>query len=167
MRRPPALPPTLRLGLLAAAVLLAAGCGQSDPPEPAGTPSAPPMIPTGAPPPSNRPVPAEPDPLTAAPPAGATALPTGRVDASALPAGLPTLVWTRGDAVVGVYGRAGGCTDARLTVVEQDTERVVLRVEQFSTGPGPCTRELVYPPLEATLAAPLGERPVVLTGAVP
>jgi len=159
------LSPTLRLGLLAAAVLLAAGCGQSDPPEPA--PGAPPTIPTGAPPPSNRPVPAEPDPLTASPPAGATALPTGRVDASALPAGLPTLVWTRGDSVVGVYGRAGGCTDARLTVVEQGGERVVLRVEQFSTGPGPCTRELVYPPLEATLEAPLGERPVVLTGAVP
>ena len=43
----------------------------------------------------------------------------------------------------------------------------MLRVEQFSTGPGPCTRELVYPPLEVTLESPLGERPVVLTGAVP
>ncbi|MEJ2890705.1 hypothetical protein [Actinomycetospora aeridis] len=164
MRSAPAIVTTLRLGLLAAAVLLAAGCGESGPPEPG--PGVPPTIPTAAPPPSNRPVPAEPDPLTAAPPAGATALPTGRVDASALPAGLPTLVWTRGDTVIGVYGRAGGCTDARLAVVDQDAERVVLRVEQFSTGPGPCTRELVYPPLEATLAAPLGERPVVLTGAV-
>ncbi|MEJ2860314.1 hypothetical protein [Actinomycetospora flava] len=165
MCRPRVPPPTLRLGLLVAAVLLAAGCGQSGTPEPPA-PGTSPTIPTGAPPPSNRPVPAEPDPLTAAPPAGATALPTGRVDASTLPGGLPRLVWTRGADVVGVYGRAGGCTDARLTVVEQGAERVVLRVEQFSTGPGPCTRELVYPPLEATLQAPLGERPVVLTGAV-
>lgn len=163
----PALTAPLRLGLIVAAVLLAAGCGQPEPP-PAVPPSMiPPIIPTDAPTPSNRPVPAAPDPLTAAPPAGATALPTGRVDAAGLPAGLPTLVWTRGDAVVGVYGRGGGCTDARLTVVEQTGERVVLRVEQFSTGPGPCTRELVYPPLEATLDAPLGERPVVLTGVVP
>ncbi|GLZ45248.1 hypothetical protein Acsp06_14330 [Actinomycetospora sp. NBRC 106375] len=159
------LPTTLRLGLLAAIVLLAAGCGSGGTPEP--PPEAPPTIPTGAPPPSNRPVPATPDPLVATPPAGAGALPAERVDAGALPAGLPTLVWTRGDRVVGVYGRAGGCTDARAEVVEQGADRVVLRVVQFSTGPGPCTRELVYPPLEVTLDAPLGERRVVLTGAVP
>jgi hypothetical protein len=158
---------SLGLGLLAAIVLLAAGCGSSDTP---GTPppaAAPPTIPTAAPPTSNRPVPVTPDPLTATPPAGATALPADRVDTSGLPAGLPGLVWTRGDREVGAYGRAGGCTDARLSVVEQGADRVVLRVEQFTTGPGPCTRELVYPPLEATLEAPLGERPVVLTGAVP
>lgn len=163
MRTAPGIPTTLRLGLLAAVVLLAAGCagaGETPAPPTAAT------IPTGAPPPSNRPVPAVPDPLVAAPPTGATALPVERVDASALPPGLPTLVWTRGDRVVGVYGRAGGCTDARLEVVEQDTERVVLRVVQFSTGPGPCTREVLYPPLEVTLDAPLDRRPVVLTGQV-
>jgi hypothetical protein len=77
------------------------------------------------------------------------------------------LVWTRDDHTIGAYGRGGGCTDARLEIVEQGPERVVLRVVQFSTGPGPCTRELIYPPLEATLDGPLGERPVVLTGQVP
>jgi hypothetical protein len=154
---------SLRPVLLTAVVLLAAGCGGAG--ETPSPQSPPPTIPTGAPP-SNRPVPATPDPLVSTPPAGATALPPERVDAGALPAGLPTLVWTRGDETVGVYGRGGGCTDARLEVVEQDTERVVLRVVQFSTGPGPCTRELVYPPLEVTLDAPLGRRPVVLTGQV-
>ncbi|MHC1563122.1 hypothetical protein ACR9E3_29530 [Actinomycetospora sp. C-140] len=168
MRRAPMLPTTLRLGLLTAIVLLATGCGSGGSPEqPPSSPGVPPTIPTGAPPPSNRPAPATPDPLVATPPAGATALAAERVDATALPVGLPTLVWTRGDRVVGVYGRAGGCTDARVEVVEQGADRVVLRVVQFSTGPGPCTRELVYPPLEVTLDGPLGERPVVLTGAVP
>ena len=157
---------TLRPVLLAAAlssgVLLAAGCGGAgeEPPLPESS-----TLPTAAPP-GTRPVPATPDPLVAAPPAGATALPAGRVDAAALPAGLAPLVWTRDDRTIGAYGRGGGCTDARLEVVEQGPERVVLRVVQFSTGPGPCTRELIYPPLEATLDAPLGERPVVLTGIV-
>jgi hypothetical protein len=163
MRHAPAIPSALRLGLLAAVVLLAAGCGE------AGETPAPPTaatIPTGAPP-VNRPVPATPDPLVATPPAGTTVLPVERVDAGALPAGLPTLVWIRGDRIVGVYGRAGGCTDARLEVVEQGTERVVLRTVQFTTGPGPCTREVLYPRLEVSLDAPLGQRPVVLTGQVP
>lgn len=158
------IPTILRFGLLAVVVLLAAGCSSGED-TPSGT--APPTIPTGAPAPSNRPVPASPDPLVATPPAGATALPAGRVDTSALPAGLPTLVWTRGARTVGVYGRAGGCTEARLEVVEQGADRVVLRVVQQRTSPGPCTRELVYPPLEATLDAPLGQRRVVLTGVVP
>jgi len=158
--------PVLLAAALTGVVLVAAGCGGAgeEPPRPESS-----TLPTDAPPPgtSNRPVPATPDPLVATPPAGTTALPAERVDAGALPAGLAPLVWTRGDTVIGAYGRGGGCTDARLEVVEQGPEQVVLRVVQFSTGPGPCTRELIYPPLEATLDAPLGERRVVLTGQVP
>lgn len=165
MRSAPAIPTLLRFGLLAAVVLLAAGCGAGGDDSPPAT-TAPP-IPTGAPAPSNRPVPATPDPLVATPPPGATAVPAGQVDASALPAGLPALVWRRGERIVGVYGRAGGCTEAHLEIVEQGADRVVLRVEQVQTSPGPCTRELVYPPLEVTLEAPLGQRTVVLTGVVP
>ncbi len=161
-----ALRPVLLAAALTGGILLAAGCGGAgeEPPMPESS-----TLPTDAPPGSadTRPVPGTPDPLVAAPPAGATALPPARVDTSALPAGLAPLVWTRDDHTIGVYGRGGGCTDARLEVVEQGPERVVLRVVQFSTGPGPCTRELIYPPLEAALDAPLGERPVVLTGEVP
>jgi hypothetical protein len=160
-----ALRPVLLAAALTGGVLLAAGCGGpgEEPPLPESS-----TMPTAAPPGSSgtRPVPATPDPLVAAPPAGGTAVPAARVDASALPAGLAPLVWTRGDRTIGAYGRGGGCTDARLEVVEQGPERVVLRVVQFSTGPGPCTRELIYPPLEAALDAPLGKRPVVLTGVV-
>lgn len=150
---------TTRFGLLLAVLVLAVACG--GPGEP-----APPTVPTAAPPPSGsgRPIPVSPDPLTASPPAGTTVLPTERIDATAMPAGLPTLVWTRGERTLGVYGRGGGCTDARVEVVEQGAERVALRVVQFTTGPGPCTRELVYPPLEVALDADLGTRRVVLTG---
>src|SRR4051812_44516478 len=101
--RAPAIPAILRCGLLATVVLLAAGCGSGGG-EPAGprgqdpsVATTPPSIPTGAPATPHRPVPVSPDPLVASPPAGATALPAGRVDAGGLPAGLPTLVWTRGD----------------------------------------------------------------------
>jgi hypothetical protein len=105
-----------------------------------------------------------PDPLTATPPAGATALPAQQVDTSATPPGQPTLVWTRGGSTLGVYGRAGGCTAARAEIVEQTAERVSLRVVQVTTGGGPCTRELRYPPLEVALEAALGSRQVVLSG---
>jgi hypothetical protein len=162
-----ALRPVLLAAAVTTVVVLAAGCGGAGE-EPARPEAS--TLPTDAPPagtPLNRPVPATPDPLVAEPPAGATALPAARVDAGALPAGLAPLVWTRGERTIGAYGRGGGCTDARLEVVEQGPERVVLRVVQFTTGPGPCTRELVYPPLEVTLDEPLGERRVVLTGEVP
>src|SRR3954454_9308709 len=113
--RAPAIPAILRCGLLAAVVLLAAGCGSGggQPAGPRGqdpsVATTPPSIPTGAPA-SNRPVPVAPDPLVATPPTGAPALPAERGDATALPAVLPTLVWTRGERTVGAYGRAGGCT---------------------------------------------------------
>ncbi len=156
----------MRLGLLLAVLVLASACGGNDAgPPPAGAPApAPATVPTDTPPTGGRPVPVAPDPLTATPPAGGTAVPAAQVDATAMPAGLPTLVWTRGERTLGVYGRAGGCTEARVEVVEQTADRVGLRVVQYSTGPGPCTRELRYPALEMVLDTDLGRRTVVLTG---
>lgn len=154
---------TIGPALLLATLVLAAGCGSPPSPEPASPPS-PERIPVDAPPGGpGRPTPA-PDPLTATAPDGGVVVPAAQVDAAGLPPGFPTLVWTRGSRTVGVYGRAGGCTEARLELVEQSAERVVVRVVQFPTGPGPCTRELRYPSLEAPLAADLGTRRVVLTG---
>jgi hypothetical protein len=144
----------LRCGLLLAVLVLAGACGgRGDGPGPAPVP---PAVPTGAT--------AAPDPLTATPPAGGTALPPTQVDASAVPPGQPTLVWTRGGGTLGLYGRAGGCTTARAEIVDQTAERVGLRIVRSTTGPGPCTRELRYPPLEVTLDAALGSRRVVLSG---
>jgi predicted small secreted protein len=146
--------------------LLVAGCGGTTPP-PAPGAGTPPTVATGAPP-AGTPAatPAPPDPLTATPPDGTTALDASRVEARGLPPGFPTLAWTRGARTLGVYGRAGGCTEASAQVVEQTADAVTLRVVQTTTSTGPCTRELRYPPLEVTLADDLGARRVVLTGEV-
>ena len=122
---------------------------------------------TGAPPGGTSTPPVPVDPLVAVPPDGTTALDASRVDARGLPPGFPTLVWTRGPRTVGVYGRAGGCTEATAQLVDQTPEAVTVRVVQTTTSTGPCTRELRYPPLEVTLAADLGQRRVVLTGEIP
>ena len=146
--------------------LLVAGCGGTTPP-PAPDTGTPPTVATGAPP-AGTPAatPAPPDPLTATPPDGTTALDASRVEARGLPPGFPTLAWTRGARTLGVYGRAGGCTEASAQVVDQTADAVTLRVVQTTTSTGPCTRELRYPPLEVTLADDLGARRVVLTGEV-
>ncbi|HEY2193113.1 MAG TPA: hypothetical protein VGH76_12570 [Actinomycetospora sp.] len=149
--------------LLGVALLLAGCAGSATPPP---DPATPPTVATGAPPggTSTPPVPA--DPLTADPPDGTTALDPSRVEVRGLPPGFPTLVWTRGPRTLGVYGRAGGCTEASAQLVEQTAQEVTVRVLQTTTSPGPCTRELRYPPLEVTLAQDLGARRVVLTGEV-
>jgi hypothetical protein len=147
-------------------VALLSGCGGTSPPPPG--PSTPPTVATGAPP-AGTPAAgasAPADPLTADPPDGTTALDASRVEARGLPPGFPALVWTRGPRTLGVYGRAGGCTEASAQVIDQTAEAVTLRVVQTTTSTGPCTRELRYPPLEVTLAADLGARRVVLTGEV-
>jgi hypothetical protein len=149
--------------LLGAALLLT-GCGGTSSPPPPGA-GSPPTVATGAPP-AATPTPAVADPLTATPPDGTTALDASRVEVRELPPGFPTLVWTRGPRTLGVFGRAGGCTETNAQVVDQTAEAVTLRVVQTTTSTGPCTRELRYPPLEVTLAADLGARRVVLTGEV-
>lgn len=151
--------------LLGVALLLA-GCGDTPSSPPPGPSAAPPTIATGSPPGGTSTPPVPVDPLVAEPPAGTTALDAARVDTSGLPPGFPTLVWTRGPRTVGVYGRAGGCTEASAQLVDQTPEAVTVRVVQTTTSPGPCTRELRYPPLEVSLAADLGQRRVVLTGQV-
>ncbi|WP_433799077.1 hypothetical protein [Actinomycetospora sp. CA-084318] len=147
--------------LLAAALLLAAGCGGGS--EPSGAPS-PATVPTGAPPAGTSTPPVPVDPLVAAPPPGGTALDPARVTTTGLPAGFPTLVWTTGPRTLGVYGRAGGCTEATAAVAEQTADAVTVRITQTSTSTGPCTRELRYPAFELPLDADLGQRRVVLTG---
>ncbi|MDL5156456.1 hypothetical protein [Actinomycetospora termitidis] len=151
--------------LLATVVLFAAGCGS-----PGGggggdtPPGTPPTVPTGAPPGGTSTPPVPVDPLVADPPPGGTALDPARVTTTGLPAGFPTLVWSRGPRTLGVYGRSGGCTEAAATVVDQTPEAVTVRVTQTTTSTGPCTRELRYPAFELPLTADLGQRRVVLTG---
>lgn len=156
-----------RLGgtvLGAAAVLLAVACGQQDE---VGFGGQPPTTTEPSPPPaSTRPIPPAPtpDPVNPAPPAGAQAVATPKVDASSLPEGYPRIAWTEGDGTaVGAYGVAsGGCVEVRGELGEQNAQRVVLRLVEVTTSTGPCTMEIRYLPVTIKLAAPLGERTVVL-----
>lgn len=163
------------LGLLAT-VLLASACGGQpggagrgggEAPPPTIDTAAPPTPPSGGAPESepDRPTPA-PDPLTASPPPGTTVVPAERVELSGVVPGFPTLVWARDGRVLGMYGRAGGCTEARAELLDQDAAAVTVRVVQYRTGPEPCTRDLRYPALEVTLEEDLGNRRVVLRSAV-
>jgi hypothetical protein len=103
------------------------------------------------------------DPMHPKPPPGAVAVPAARVDASALPPGYPSVVWTVGDgSTVGAYGQAGGCTEASADVPEQTTQYVVVRITETTLSAGACTMELRVPPLAVTLDAPLGDRTVIL-----
>ncbi len=135
---------------LGVALLLAAGCGGSGQ---VGFGS-------GA---SSRPAPTQLPPSTGVPPGGATQVPAARVDASGLPNGWPTTVWTTdGGRVVGLFGRAGGCTTVSANLASQEARRVVIRLAQTTTGNGPCSQVLSFPPLTVRLDAPLGGRTVAL-----
>jgi hypothetical protein len=97
------------------------------------------------------------------PPAGVTVVSEAKLDPSALPNDYPKVVWTEGDGTtIGVFGQAGGCTEATAKVTEQTAERVVVVITETTTSTGPCTMEIRYPPLTVKLDVPLGDRTVAL-----
>ncbi|HEY6423378.1 MAG TPA: hypothetical protein VIY28_09080 [Pseudonocardiaceae bacterium] len=97
------------------------------------------------------------------PPAGAPALPSDQIDASALPSGYPRLVWTQGDGrALGLYGQEGGCTYVHSDLREQTPRLVRIALVEVTTRSGPCTKELRFLALATQLDAPLGGRTVVL-----
>lgn len=139
---------------LGVVLLVTVGCGGSGP---VGFGGEPPSAPT------NRPTPVELPPATTVPPAGAAAVPAAQVDASGLPGGWPTTVWTtEGGMVVGLFGRAGGCTSVAADLASQDAQRVVIRLVQTVTSEGPCPQLRYFPPLTVRLTDPLGDRRVAL-----
>lgn len=146
-------------------MLLAAACGQREEVGFGGSPPAA-TSPSMEHPVSTSPIPPvpAPDPTNPAPPAGATPVPAARVDASALPEGYPRVAWTEGDGTtLGAYGVAsGGCVEVRAELAEQNAQRVVMRIIEHTTSTGPCTMEIRYLPVTVELAAPLGERAVIL-----
>jgi hypothetical protein len=148
------------------AVLLALACVACGGHEQIGFGGAPPPSTPGDPPTTATPAPLPPgggDPLALQPPPGSIPVPAAQVDASALPPGYPTVVWTTGGADLGVYGQAGGCVQAAAEATEQGPGRVAVRITETTTSTGPCTMEISYPPLAVALDAPLGQRSVVLT----
>lgn len=98
------------------------------------------------------------------PPSGGTQVGQPQLDTAALPEGYPVLVWTEdGGSTVGVVAQEGGCGRASVEVPEQtDTQVVILMVETLPAEQQMCTMDLRYPKITTELAAPLGERKVVL-----
>lgn len=92
-------------------------------------------------------------------------VPKQAVEASALPQGYPTEVWTQnGGRVVVATGQEGGCSNVHAEVAEQNGKKVkIVFVEETPKPSGVCTMDLRYPPVTAKLEKPLGDRTVVLT----
>lgn len=144
--------------VLALVLVLAAGCashqgvsGGGGQPATSGGSSAPGVAPPPTPP-------------NARVPPGALAVPSTRVDATALPPTYPRLVWTHGDGrTIGLYGEQGGCDTVSAMVTEQTSSAVtVLLVDHRPRTDLPCPMYLRYVPLTVSLDQPLGDRTVVL-----
>ncbi|WP_245573150.1 hypothetical protein [Amycolatopsis benzoatilytica] len=154
---------TARVTGLAAVFALAAACGgqakmagspESTAPAPSSAPSAPSSAP--AKPQFN-------------PPAGAVRLPASKVDGSALPKEFPKEVYTyQGGKVLIVRAEEGGCGHALGDSVEQTAQRVVVDLSETKAQTGQmCTMDLRHPVISVPLAAPLGDRVVVLKQSPP
>ncbi|WP_326833749.1 hypothetical protein VSH64_02140 [Amycolatopsis rhabdoformis] len=102
-------------------------------------------------------------------PAGSTPVPAGKVDATALPSGFPHEVYTaNGGTILNVRAEEGGCGHALGEAIEQTAQRVVVDLSETKAQTGQmCTMDLRYPYLSVALAAPLGERTVVLKQSPP
>ncbi|WP_447006468.1 hypothetical protein ACRAKI_08315 [Saccharothrix isguenensis] len=123
-----------------------------------------PVLTTESPAPPTEPTSAEPE-FEAPVPPGGEQVPEAKLNASQLPEGMPSVVWTEGDgSVLGVIGVEGGCSKASVEVTEQGAESVHLElVETEPAGTQACTMDIRYPPLTTKLGEPLGDREVVLT----
>ncbi|HWE92297.1 MAG TPA: hypothetical protein VG317_22720 [Pseudonocardiaceae bacterium] len=138
-------------GLIGLALLVIAGCA-------GGAPDyAPPRVDTSV-------SPAMPG---ARLPAGATPVSGQRVDAVALPASEPRLVWTTGDgSTLGLYGEQGPCLATDVRVTAQTTAQVTITLVEQQANGDPCRSNLRYQPLTVALAQPLGDRSILLLRAI-
>ncbi|GDY33015.1 hypothetical protein GTS_46480 [Gandjariella thermophila] len=159
-----------------ALLVLAAGCGPSGIPGAGptgapgtgapgtGIPSAPPgtgTSPAPIPPPVGTGAPAPPG---VPPAAGGSPVPADRVDANGLPPAERTGVWTAdGGRTVGIQEEQTGCTTLRLDVVDQNPQQVRLVLVSTTTTHQFCPHYVRQVSVTAALAAPLGDRTVVLT----
>jgi hypothetical protein len=91
-------------------------------------------------------------------------VPDSRIDFSRLPQNYPHMAWTQdGGTAVVVTGLEGGCTKMHAEAADQSTQEVtIVLVAVTPDPPGFCTQDLRYPPIAVRLAAPLGQRKIVL-----
>ena len=142
-----------------------------DPAAPSGSVST---SPTGTPPASPTGVPNSP---TANPPGkprltvpeGSTPVPVAKIDVSALPPDFPREVWTaNGGTILDIRAQEGGCGHALGEAAEQTAQHVVVNLSETKAQTGQmCTMDIRYPVISVALAAPLGDRTVVLKTTTP
>ncbi|WP_235079316.1 hypothetical protein [Amycolatopsis orientalis] len=103
------------------------------------------------------------------PPQGAQRVPDNRVDGAALPKTFPKEVYSdNGGTVLVVRAEEGGCGHALGEAVEQTPQKVVVDLSETKAQTGQmCTMDLRHPVISVALAAPLGERTVVLKQSPP
>ncbi|WP_410654680.1 hypothetical protein [Amycolatopsis sp. lyj-112] len=162
------------LGLIVVAV---SACGaQNQATEPAAGPGNGDLstVPSPSVPPSSSPAPApgnQPGSQPGVPgaprqevPEGSTKLPDKQLDAAALPADYPREVYTsNGGTILNIRGQEGGCGHATAEAAQQDGNRVTVNLTELKGQTGQmCTMDIRHPVISVTLAAPLGERTVVL-----
>ena len=101
-------------------------------------------------------------------PAGAVPVAGAKVDARALPAGYPRLVWTEENgSVVGFFAEQGACTTASASVLGQTDRAVTVRLvitQPASTKP--CPQYLLNKEMTVNLDRPLGSRTVIMQAAI-
>ncbi|GAA1347256.1 hypothetical protein [Saccharothrix algeriensis] len=148
------------IGAGALLLVVLAGCASSQPSQDAGSGGGPTLTTAPSePPPSTGPESESPVPP------GGTEVPPAKLDATAVPEGMPRTVWTEGDGrKVGLIGQEGGCGKASVEIAGQGPQTVELVVvETVPADAQVCTMDIRYPPLAVELDAPLGDRTVVLS----
>ncbi|WP_245633741.1 DUF3558 domain-containing protein [Amycolatopsis jejuensis] len=102
-------------------------------------------------------------------PPGSTPVPFAQVDSTALPKTFPREVYSdKGGTVLWVRAEEGGCGHALGAAAVQDSQRVVVDLSETKAQTGQmCTMDLRHPVISVPLAAPLGERTVVLKQSPP
>ncbi|HEX3778177.1 MAG TPA: hypothetical protein VHX38_00790 [Pseudonocardiaceae bacterium] len=160
-----------RLGIVlgtAALVLLAAGCaGRAASDDAAGQASS---LPAANAPGSTRaaPGPAAPDLPSVHLPPGSEPVAGAKVDASALPAGYPRLVWTVGNGgTLGFFTEQGACQTVSAQVIAQTATAVTIRLLQIQpASTKPCPHSLLNKPTTVGLSQPLGSRTVIMQATI-
>ena len=146
---------------IAALALLVAGCGGSS----TGLAQSEPSVAVA---PASTGAPSAPDLPNFHLPVGAVPVAGAKVDARALPAGYPRLVWTEGNGdVVGFFGEQGACTTVSASVVGQTDQAVTVRLlisQPASTKP--CPQYLLNKEMTVNLDRPLGSRTVIMQAAI-
>ena len=139
----------------------------SGPPSASGLPPGSATLPSSnVRPPGQSNVPSQPPQSSATPlPGSPTEVPPARIDGTVLPETYKSQVQVGSDGrTLMVIGQAGGCKTASAEVTAESPDQVLITLvtTYYAPNGGVCTQEIRDVPLNVTLAAPLGERKIIL-----